>query len=72
MAITNMYRVTYRFETGGKRVSPEEFQDNVVAASPDYDTIKAVLVANGKINGGHGTLVITSIGHVGGVGGILS
>lgn len=64
MAATNLYRVTYHFETIGKRVS-EEFQDNVVAASSDYATIAGVLSGDSRTNGGHGTLVITSIGHIG-------
>ncbi len=68
---SNLYRVTYHFETGGKKVS-EVFQDNVLAAASDYSTISAVLAGNGKTNNNKGTLVIESIGHVGGVSGILS
>ena len=64
MAATNLYRVTYHFETVGKRVS-EEFQDNVVGATSDYATIAGVLSGDSRTNGGPGTLVITSIGHIG-------
>ena len=71
MATNNVYRVTYHFETSGKKVS-EQFQDNVLASGQDYATIAAVLNSNGKTNGGHGTLVITSIGHVGAASGVLS
>lgn len=72
MATNNLYRVTYHFESGGKKIS-DQCQDNVLAAGEDYGTIAAVLSGNGRNNGGHGTLVITSIGHFGGGAlGILS
>lgn len=71
MAANNCYRVTYHFEVSGKRAS-DTFQDNVVAASQDYNTISTVLSNNGKTNNGKGTLVIESIGHAGSAGGVLS
>lgn len=63
MATNNVYRVTYHFEKNGRRCS-DTFQDNVIAASQDYNTISSVLSSNSKTNGGQGTLVIVSIGHV--------
>ena len=71
MATNNVYRVTYHFEQGGKKIS-EQFQDNVLASGSDYASISGVLNSNGKTNNGHGTLVITSIGHVGAAAGVLS
>lgn len=67
----NLYRVTYHFETNGKRVS-ETAQDNVLCASQDYTTLAAVLSGNSKTNNGHGTLVIEGVGHIGAQMGILS
>lgn len=71
MATNNLYRVTYHFETGGKKVS-EMFQDNVLAAAQDHDTIVAVLTGNNRTNNNKGTLQIVSIQHVGGVSNVLS
>jgi len=71
MASNNVYRVTYHFEQGGKKIS-EVFQDNVLAADQGYDTIKSVLNNNARTNNNKGTLVIVSVGHVGGVSGVLS
>jgi hypothetical protein len=63
MAVNNVYRVTYHFELKNKRCS-DVFQDNVIAASNDFNTIAAVLTNNGKTNSQGGNLVIISIGHV--------
>ena len=71
MATTSIYRVTYHFETNGKRIS-DTSQDNVVATGPDYASLSSVLSSNSKTNGGKGTLVIESVGHVGAVNGVLS
>jgi hypothetical protein len=68
----NLYRVTYHFEVNGKPVS-ENFQDNVLAAAADANSLTAVLSSNGKTNNGRGTLVISGVGHAcGGDQGILS
>jgi hypothetical protein len=71
MASNNLYRVTYHFETGGKKVS-EIFQDNVLAATQDYNTIAAVLSGNSRTNNNKGTLVIVSIQHLAGTSNVLS
>lgn len=60
-AVLNMYRVTYHFESSGRKIS-DTLQDNVAAAAGDYDTLAAVLSGNNKKNGSHGTLVIESVG----------
>lgn len=65
MAANNIYRVIYHFESGGKRVS-DTFQDVILASASDYNSIATVLTNNSKTNNGKGTLVISSMGHVGG------
>ncbi len=63
MAVNQAFRVTFHFEQSGKRCS-EDFQENVIAASSsDFAGISSALSGNGKTNGGHGTLVISSVGH---------
>lgn len=64
MAANNLYRVIYHFESGGKRVS-DTFQDTILASASDYNTLAGVLSSNSKTNNGKGTLVISSMGHVG-------
>ena len=71
MSTTSIYRVTYHFETNGKRIS-DTSQDNVAASGSDYASLSSVLSSNSKTNGGKGTLVIESIGHVGALSGFLS
>lgn len=70
MSTNSVFRVTYHFETSGKRVS-DEFQDNVLASGQDYNSISTVLTNNGKTNNGKGTLVIVGIGHVSGAIGAM-
>jgi hypothetical protein len=65
VATNTEYRVTYCFELNGKRCS-ETFQDNVLAADQNYNTIKTILTNNGRTNNGIGTLKIEGIGHFGG------
>lgn len=71
MSANNLWRVTYHFETSGKKVS-DVFQDNVIAASSDYNTIAAVLSGNSRTNNGRGTLVIVSVQHLAGASNVLS
>lgn len=70
MAASNLYRVTYHFEVGGKRIS-DTFQDNIIASASDYNSLASVLSSNSKTNNGKGTLVISGQGHIS-ASGILS
>lgn len=68
---TNIYKVHYHFEAGGKRIS-ETYIDNVSAAASDYNSIKTVLSNNSRLRG-PGTLVIDDVmGTPSGVGTVLT
>jgi hypothetical protein len=59
VSTTNIYRVLYHFEWGGKKAS-QDYQDYVSAAANDYESIKAVLANNSRVQGGS-KLVIDAV-----------
>lgn len=66
--MTNIYKVLYHFEQGGKKTGLE-YSDYVSAAANDYNSIKAVLNTNSRLLSG--AMVIDSIQNVG-ITGVLS
>ena len=59
MSTTNIYRVLYHFEWGGKKAS-QDYQDYISAAANDFETLKAVLSSNSRLQGGS-KLVIDAV-----------
>jgi hypothetical protein len=53
---TNIYKVHYHFEAGGKKTSPE-YIDWVSASANDFNSLRTVLSNNSRLLG-PGTLVI--------------
>lgn len=59
MTTTNVYKIHYHFEAGGKKISPD-YVDYVSAAGNDYNSLKTVLSNNNRLLG-PGTLVIDAV-----------
>jgi hypothetical protein len=49
-AVVNTYKILCHRETSGKKSGPD-YIEYVQAAAGDFETLKAVLVANGKVPG---------------------
>jgi hypothetical protein len=70
MSTTQIQKVHYHFESGGKQISPDYI--DWVASASDYNSIKTVLSNNGRLLGA-GTLVITAVHNpASGAGTVLS
>lgn len=68
---TQILKVHYHFEFGGKKASPD-YIDSVSVADSKYDTIRTVLSNNGRLLGS-GTLVIdAAMGTPSGTGTVLT
>jgi hypothetical protein len=57
-AVVNTYKIHAHRESGGRKVT-SDFIEYVQASASDFETLKAVLVANNKIPGS-GTIQISS------------
>lgn len=55
---TNILKVHYHFEQGGKKAS-SDYIDYVSVASADFNSIQTVLSNNGKIR--PGTLILSAV-----------
>lgn len=58
MGTTQVWKVTYHFEYGGKKAS-QDYIDYVSAADSTYGSIKTVLSNNSRLQGG--ALVIDAV-----------
>lgn len=61
-SVVNTYKVHYHFEQSGKKSSAEQIV-YIQAADSSYNTLKAVLSSNSKLQ--PGTLVLDSVEEVG-------
>lgn len=68
MSTTNIYKVGYHFEQGGKK-STQDYFDYVSASASDYNSLQTVLSNNSRLQSGK--LVIDSVSNVG-ITGVLS
>lgn len=64
MAVSNIYKVHYHWEVGGKKVN-HDLIAYVNAAANDYNTLRSVIVTNQGQSHGSATLVIDSVLNVG-------
>jgi hypothetical protein len=60
MSVVNCYKVIYFYTNANGKNESETFQDFVCAADSNSDTLRAVLVANGRVRPSK-TIYFTSI-----------
>jgi hypothetical protein len=64
LAVTNLYKVLYHWERGGRKIN-QEFSAYIQAAANDYNTLRNVIVTNQTQSHGSDTLVIDDVRNIG-------